>query len=154
MTLRPEIYYSLAALPTTSGPETAAGRLRIPHLVLVSLAERLKLSLADDGEDAGDVEANNLAAGAKVGDDKTFISWQPRKRNAPKLKAQCTCMCGSPYSCTRIMQNRSAHLGKLVRGATGDLGHAETGKLGLEVLELREGAFSVRNKRLGSIESP
>lgn len=35
------------------------------HLVLVGLAERLKLSLADDRKNAGDVEANNLAARAK-----------------------------------------------------------------------------------------
>lgn len=47
-----------------------------------------------------------------------------------------------------------AHLGKLVRGATGDLGDAKTGKLGLQVLELQEREFTVSRGRVGNIQPP
>lgn len=64
-------------------PETRSSGIGDPptssHLVLVSLAERLELSLADDREDAGDVQANDLAARAQRREEVAFVSAVPPK---------------------------------------------------------------------------
>lgn len=53
----------------------------------------------------------------------------PSTKNIKKL--QCR-----PSKSRKSSKNTDVHLGELVRGATGDLGNAEEGELGLEFLQL------------------
>ena len=98
-------------------------------LLLVRLPQRGLLLLRDHRQHARDRGAHHLAAKPKrtgfnsIHCHPTSREWRDKpSREKAREKVDCWYY---------------AHLGELVGGSAGDLGHAEEGELGLELLELR-----------------
>jgi len=95
-------------------------------LFLVRLPQRRLLLLRDHGEHARDGGAHHLAAREKKQRIQASVSVrrEPGEIETKKRDEGQGAI-------------KHAHLGELVGGSAGDLGHAEEGELGLELLELR-----------------